>query len=112
MSMQNPPGTDLIRVLAVAIFSAYPASAYARQQFDIESEPSPTAAQLPVVHGPIGSALDDHMLALDSDGGGFCGVVLVARDDALWTLAGDRERFAPWPQDNDVWRADLTSLGL
>jgi hypothetical protein len=28
-------------------------------------------------------------------------------DGKLWTLGGDREVLSPWPQDNDVWVADL-----
>ncbi|MGI9666555.1 MAG: hypothetical protein ACR2N2_05570 [Acidimicrobiia bacterium] len=31
-------------------------------------------------------------------------------DDQLWTFGGDREVASPWPQDNDVWRFDLTRL--
>ena len=27
------------------------------------------------------------------------------RDDKIWTFGGDRERFMPWPMDNDVWTA-------
>ncbi|MSR09598.1 MAG: exo-alpha-sialidase [Gammaproteobacteria bacterium] len=33
--------------------------------------------------------------------------LLVIRDGRLWTLGGDREVAAPWPQDNDVWVAKL-----
>ncbi len=41
---------------------------------------------------------------------GSCGksdFLLVIRDGRLWTLGGDREVAAPWPQDNDVWIAEL-----
>ena len=33
--------------------------------------------------------------------------MIEVRDGKLWTFGGDRERFSPWPQDNDVWVADL-----
>lgn len=33
--------------------------------------------------------------------------LMVIRDGRLWTFGGDREVAAPWPQDNDVWVADL-----
>ncbi len=33
--------------------------------------------------------------------------LLEVREGALWTFGGDREVLSPWPQDNDVWRADL-----
>ena len=29
------------------------------------------------------------------------------RDGKVWTFGGDRERFLPWPMDNDVWVAEL-----
>jgi hypothetical protein len=29
------------------------------------------------------------------------------RDNKVWTLGGDRESLSPWPQDNDVWIAEL-----
>ena len=32
---------------------------------------------------------------------------MVARDGKLWTLGGDREVASPWPQDNDVWYAEI-----
>ncbi len=31
------------------------------------------------------------------------------RDDKIWTFGGDRERFLPWPMDNDVWVAPWPS---
>ena len=33
--------------------------------------------------------------------------LLVVRDGKLWTIGGDREVKAPWPQDNDVWAAEI-----
>ena len=33
--------------------------------------------------------------------------MLEAYDGKIWTLGGDREVLSPWPQDNDVWIADL-----
>ena len=33
--------------------------------------------------------------------------LLEIRDEKIWTLGGDREVLSPWPQDNDVWVADL-----
>jgi hypothetical protein len=33
--------------------------------------------------------------------------MIEVRDNKIWTFGGDRERFSPWPQDNDVWVADL-----
>ena len=33
--------------------------------------------------------------------------MLEVRDGKIWTFGGDREAFAPWPQDNDVWTAHL-----
>jgi len=33
--------------------------------------------------------------------------LLKVRDDKIWTFGGDREVISPWPQDNDVWTADL-----
>jgi hypothetical protein len=36
--------------------------------------------------------------------------LLEIRDDKIWTMGGDREVASPWPQDNDVWVADLTSI--
>jgi N-acetylneuraminic acid mutarotase len=41
---------------------------------------------------------------------GNCGksdFLLEIHDGKIWTLGGDRETLAPWPQDNDVWVADL-----
>ncbi len=32
---------------------------------------------------------------------------LEVRDGQLWTFGGDREVLSPWPQDRDVWVADL-----
>ena len=29
------------------------------------------------------------------------------RDNKVWTFGGDRESLSPWPQDNDVWVAEL-----
>ena len=29
-------------------------------------------------------------------------------DGKLWTFGGDREVISPWPQDNDVWVAELS----
>ena len=29
--------------------------------------------------------------------------LLAVRDGRIWTIGGDREVAAPWPQDNDVW---------
>lgn len=29
------------------------------------------------------------------------------RDNKIWTFGGDREVMSPWPQDNDVWVAEL-----
>ena len=34
---------------------------------------------------------------------------LEAREGRLWTFGGDRETLSAWPQDNDVWTADLTA---
>jgi hypothetical protein len=31
----------------------------------------------------------------------------VIRDDKIWTIGGDREVLSPWPQDNDVWIAEI-----
>ena len=36
--------------------------------------------------------------------------LLEVQDNKLWTLGGDREVLSPWPQDNDVWVADLSTL--
>jgi N-acetylneuraminic acid mutarotase len=33
--------------------------------------------------------------------------LLEVHDGKIWTLGGDREVLSPWPQDNDVWVADL-----
>lgn len=33
--------------------------------------------------------------------------MLEIRDGKLWTLGGDRETMSPWPQDNDVWVAEM-----
>jgi hypothetical protein len=33
--------------------------------------------------------------------------MLEVYEGKLWTLGGDREVISPWPQDNDVWTADL-----
>ena len=33
--------------------------------------------------------------------------MLEIHNGKLWTLGGDREVISPWPQDNDVWTADL-----
>jgi N-acetylneuraminic acid mutarotase len=34
--------------------------------------------------------------------------LLEIRDDMIWTMGGDREVASPWPQDNDVWVANLS----
>jgi N-acetylneuraminic acid mutarotase len=34
--------------------------------------------------------------------------LLEIRDEKVWTFGGDREVMSPWPQDNDVWVADLS----
>ncbi len=42
--------------------------------------------------------------------GGLAGksdFLLEVRDGRLWTFGGDREVLSPWPQDRDVWVADL-----
>jgi hypothetical protein len=42
--------------------------------------------------------------------GGLAGksdFLLEVRDGRLWTFGGDREVLSPWPQDNDVWVADV-----
>ena len=36
--------------------------------------------------------------------------LLEIHDGKLWTFGGDREVLSPWPQDNDVWVADLSEL--
>ncbi|MEM7115857.1 MAG: sialidase family protein [Chloroflexota bacterium] len=33
--------------------------------------------------------------------------MLKVKDGKIWTLGGDREVLSPWPQDNDVWVANL-----
>jgi len=33
--------------------------------------------------------------------------LMVIRDNKIWTLGGDREVASPWPQDNDVWSAEI-----
>ncbi len=33
--------------------------------------------------------------------------LLEVRDGQLWTFGGDREVLSPWPQDHDVWTAQL-----
>ena len=33
--------------------------------------------------------------------------MLQVRDNKIWTFGGDREVISPWPQDNDVWIAEL-----
>jgi hypothetical protein len=33
--------------------------------------------------------------------------MLEIRDGRIWTFGGDREVISPWPQDNDVWVAEL-----
>ena len=33
--------------------------------------------------------------------------LLVVHDGKIWTIGGDREVLSPWPQDNDVWVADI-----
>lgn len=43
----------------------------------------------------------------DSRGSGKSDFMLEIRDGKLWTLGGDREVISPYPQDNDVWVADL-----
>jgi hypothetical protein len=42
-----------------------------------------------------------------NDSCGKSDFLLVIRDGKLWTIGGDREVASPWPQDNDVWVADL-----
>jgi len=44
---------------------------------------------------------DDHESCGKSD------FLMLVRDGKLWTLGGDREVAAPWPQDNDVWFFEL-----
>lgn len=36
--------------------------------------------------------------------------MLEIHDNKLWTFGGDQEVLSPWPQNNDVWVADLTDL--
>ena len=35
--------------------------------------------------------------------------MLEIRDGRIWTFGGDREVISPWPQDNDVWVAELST---
>ncbi len=46
------------------------------------------------------------------DGSGKSDFMLEVVDGKLWTLGGDREVLSPWPQDNDVWVADLEGVEL
>ena len=46
----------------------------------------------------------------DPDADGKSDFLLEVRDDHLWTFGGDREVASPWPQDNDVWTADISGL--
>ncbi len=43
----------------------------------------------------------------DAESCGKSDFLLVIRGGKIWTLGGDREVLSPWPQDNDVWVADL-----
>ena len=40
-------------------------------------------------------------------GSGKSDFLLEIHDSKLWTMGGDREVISPYPQDNDVWVADL-----
>lgn len=42
-----------------------------------------------------------------NDSCGKSDFLLAVRDGKLWTIGGDREVASPWPQDNDVWIADI-----
>ena len=42
-----------------------------------------------------------------ADSCGKSDFLLVIRDDKIWTIGGDREVLSPWPQDNDVWIAEI-----
>lgn len=43
----------------------------------------------------------------DGEAEGRSDFMFEVRGERLWTLGGDREVMAPWPQNNDVWHADL-----
>ena len=43
----------------------------------------------------------------NNDSCGKSDFLMVERDGKLWTLGGDREVASPWPQDNDVWYAEI-----
>ena len=43
----------------------------------------------------------------NQDSCGKSDFLLVVRDNKIWTIGGDREVKAPWPQDNDVWTVDI-----
>lgn len=53
--------------------------------------------------------LTDAAWGAGSPGGleGKSDFMLEVRDDRLWTFGGDREVLSPWPQDHDVWVADI-----
>jgi len=51
---------------------------------------------------------DEDVWNMASTGQGKSDFMLEVHDNKLWTFGGDRERFSPWPQDNDVWAAELT----
>ncbi len=41
------------------------------------------------------------------DSRGKSDFMIEVRDGKIWTFGGDREVASPWPQDNDVWVAEL-----
>jgi len=43
----------------------------------------------------------------NQDSCGKSDFLLVVYDNKIWTIGGDREVMAPWPQDNDVWVAEI-----
>jgi N-acetylneuraminic acid mutarotase len=45
--------------------------------------------------------------AANAGRGGKSDFMIEIRDGKVWTFGGDREVLAPWPQDNDVWAAEL-----
>jgi hypothetical protein len=53
--------------------------------------------------------VDDTAWGAGTPGGqeGKSDFLLEVRDGKLWTFGGDREVLSPWPQDRDVWVADL-----
>jgi CubicO group peptidase (beta-lactamase class C family) len=62
----------LARMIAVALCVLAPVS--------VAQTKKPIAAAGPIVEGELGKLLDQHLLALDADAGGFCGGALVAVD--------------------------------